>query len=143
MSNRFFPYLLALITMFFWGIAPIFGKLGLQKVNPYIALAIRSFVISIILLIIVLARGDIKELATVDFRSASLIAAEGIFASLIGHFAYYYALKLGNTSRVVPVVSAFPIITVVIALFLFAEKMTLVKGAGIILVLAGLFLLRF
>ncbi|MFO7928420.1 MAG: EamA family transporter [Candidatus Humimicrobiaceae bacterium] len=143
MGNKFFPYLLAIITMFFWGIAPIFGKLGLQRMSPYTALAIRSFVISFILLIIVLVRGDIQQLAAVDARSAIFIAAEGIFASLLGHFAYYYALKLGNTSRVVPIASAFPIVTVIVALIFFSEKITLIKGTGIILILAGIFLLRF
>ncbi|MGM0365628.1 MAG: EamA family transporter [Actinomycetota bacterium] len=142
MSARFYPYLLALITMLFWGIAPVFGKLGLAKISPYLALAIRSFVISIILLIIVLVRGDIKELASVNLRSASFIAMEGIFASLIGHFAYYYALRLGETSRVVPIASAFPVITVIVSVIFFAEKISIAKGAGIALIVAGILLLR-
>jgi len=142
MSTRFYPYLLALITLLFWGIAPVFGKLGLAKINPYIALAIRSFVISIILIIIVLVRGDIKEIASVNLKSAAFIAMEGIFASLIGHFAYYYALKLGETSRVVPIASAFPVITVIVSVIFFAEKITLAKGAGIALIMAGILLLR-
>lgn len=57
MENRAYPYLLALITMFFWGIAPVFGKLGLAKVGPYIALVFRSLVVTVILLIVILVRG--------------------------------------------------------------------------------------
>lgn len=142
MTGRFYPFLLALITMFFWGTAPVFGKLGLAKINPFIALAFRSFVISAILLVIILIRGDIKQLAMLDLKSATFIGLEGIFASLLGHFAYYYALKLGETSRVVPVASAFPVITLIISLIFLAEKITVAKGAGIALVIAGLFLLR-
>ena len=48
MNAKFFPYVLAITTLFFWGIAPIFGKIGLAKINPYLALAIRSFIISFI-----------------------------------------------------------------------------------------------
>jgi len=143
MSSKFYPYLLAIITMFFWGIAPIFGKLGLAKINPFLALAIRSFVIAFIMLIIVAIRGDFKELAGLQLKSVSFIAIEGIFASLIGHFAYYYALKLGETSRVVPIASAFPIITIAAAAIFLTEKMTLLKGAGAALILAGIFLMRF
>ena len=143
MNAKFYPFLLALITMIFWGIAPIFGKIGLTKLNPYIALAIRSFIIAIIMLIILLVRGDFKELIKVDLKSVAFIGLEGIFASLIGHFAYYYALKLGETSKVVPITSAFPLITLFLAILFLSEKITIFKGSGIILILAGIILLRF
>ena len=143
MNAKFYPFLLALITMIFWGIAPIFGKIGLTKINPYMALAIRSFIIAIIMLIILLVRGDIKELVKVDLKSVTCIGLEGIFASLIGHFAYYYALKLGETSKVVPITSAFPLITLFLAILFLSEKITIFKGSGIILILAGIILLRF
>lgn len=95
------------------------------------------------MLIILLARGDIRELAKVDLKSVAFISLEGIFASLIGHFAYYYALKLGEVSKIVPITSAFPIITVLIAVIFLAEKITIFKGSGILLIIAGIVLLRF
>ncbi len=143
MSAKFYPYLLAIVTLFFWGIAPIFGKLGLAKINPYTALAIRSFIVAIIMLIVLLARGNFGELAKIDLKSIAYIGLEGIFASLIGHFAYYYALKLGETSRIVPIAAAFPIITVIAAAIFLSEKITLLKGSGILLILVGVFLIRF
>ena len=143
MSAKFYPYFLALITLIFWGIAPIFGKIGLSKLSPYTALAVRSFVIAIIMLIILLVRGDIRELAKIDLKSVAFISLEGIFASLIGHFAYYYALKLGEVSKIVPITSAFPIITVLIAVIFLSEKMTIFKGSGILLIIGGIVLLRF
>ena len=143
MNAKFYPYLLALITLFFWGAAPIFGKIGLSKLSPYVALAIRSFIIAIIMLIILLARGDIRELAKVDLKSVAFIGLEGIFASLIGHFAYYYALKSGEVSKAVPITSAFPIITLLIAVVFLSEKITIFKGSGILLIVAGIILLRF
>ncbi|MDD3776065.1 MAG: EamA family transporter [Actinomycetota bacterium] len=142
MENRAYPYLLALITMFFWGIAPVFGKLGLAKVSPYIALVFRSLVVTVILLIVILVRGELRQLAAIDLKSATFIGLEGIMASLLGHFAYYYALKLGETSRVVPITSAFPIVTLAVAAIFLTEKITMVKGAGAALIIAGLLLLR-
>jgi len=143
MSAKYFPYLLAVTTLLFWGIAPVFGKLGVAKVNPYTALAVRSFIIALIMLVIVLIRGDFKEFASLDLRSVTFIGLEGIFASLIGHFTYYYALKLGDASRVVPIVSAYSLITILAAVIFLSEKMTVYKGAGALLVIAGVFLLRF
>jgi transporter family protein len=143
MSSKFYPYLLAIITMFFWGIAPIFGKIGLTKISPLLGLAIRSFVISAILIVFIFATGTYKEFSDITFKGFSFIALEGIFASLIGHFAYYYALKLGETSKVVPIASAFPVITAVVAILFLSEKFTAFKGGGIALIIAGLLLLRY
>lgn len=143
MSSKFYPYILAIVTLIFWGAAPIFGKIGLAKLNPYTALAIRSFIVAIIMLVIILVRGDIKELAKIDLKSVAFIGAEGIFAALIGQFAYYYALKLGETSKIVPIASAFPLITVLIAAIFLSEKITLLKSSGMFLIIAGVVLLRF
>jgi len=143
MNSKLYPYLLAVITLIFWGIAPIFGKLGLAKISPVLGLAIRSFVVSIIMLILVFATGTYREFSALTLRGFSFIALEGIFASLIGHFAYYYALKFGETSNIVPITSAFPIVTVILAVSFLSEKMTLFKGGGIILIIAGLILMRF
>lgn len=143
MSAKFFPYLLALTTLLFWGIAPIFAKLGIAKINPYTALALRSFVVAIIMLAIVAIRGGFRDFASLDLKSAVFIGLEGIFASLIGHFAFYYALRLGEASRVVPIVSAYSLITVLAAVIFLSEKMTIYKGTGALLVIAGMFLLRF
>lgn len=143
MNAKFYPYFLAIITLFFWGIAPIFGKLGLAKINPFTALAIRSFIVAIIMLIVLLIRGNMGELINIDLKSMAFIGLEGIFASLIGHFAYYYALRLGETSRIVPIAAAFPIITVIAAAIFLSEKITFLKGSGILLILAGIFLIRF
>jgi len=143
MSSKFYPYILAIVTLIFWGAAPVFGKIGLAKLNPYTALAIRSFIVAIIMLVIILVRGDIKELVKIDLKSVAFIGIEGIFAALIGQFAYYYALKLGETSKIVPIASAFPLITVLIAAIFLSEKITLLKGSGIFLIIAGVVLLRF
>jgi transporter family protein len=143
MSAKFYPYILAVVTLFFWGIAPIFGKMGLAKINPYTALAIRSFIVAIIMLIVLLIRGNMGELLKIDLKSMAFIGLEGIFASLIGHFAYYYALRLGETSRIVPIAAAFPVITVIAAAIFLSEKITILKGSGILLILAGIFLIRF
>ncbi|MCL4386737.1 MAG: EamA family transporter [Actinobacteria bacterium] len=143
MNAKYYPYFLAIITMIFWGAAPIFGKIGLTKINPYMALAIRSFIVSLILLIILLIRGDIRELVKVDLKSIAFIGIEGIFAALIGQFAYYYALKLGETSKIVPIASAFPLITLLIAVIFLSEKITIIKSSGILLIIAGIILLRF
>lgn len=132
----------ALLTMIFWGLAPVLAKMGLVKTDPFIGLALRTFVISGIILLYGAFTGKLGGLAHLDFRSAAFLAGEGILASLLGHFAYYNALKLGEASRIVPIVAAFPLVTVAAALFFLGEKLSWHKLVGALLIVAGILLVK-
>lgn len=132
----------ALIGMFFWGIAPLFAKVGLAQVNPGVALSIRSIVITGILLGWLFTSGQVGSLAAVTPRSWLLIGAEGICASLLGHLAYYYALKAGEVSLVSPVMAGFPIITVLLAVIFLGDKFTPAKLAGTLLIVLGVLIIK-
>ncbi|MBM3238201.1 hypothetical protein FJZ31_18065 [Candidatus Poribacteria bacterium] len=136
-------FLFALVASIFWGLAPIFGKLGLVKVEPTVALTLRSFVISFVLLVWVITTGNLNDLySLVTSKSGIFIAAEGIFASLLGHLAYYYAVKYGDVSKMTPVVSSFPLITVILAILFLGEKFTFTKLIGAILIIAGVLFIK-
>jgi len=135
-------FLFALLGLVFWGIAPIFGKIGLIEVAPGIALFMRSSIITVILLVWLLASGQAPCLAGVAPRSWLFIGLEGICAALLGHLAYYYALKLGDVSLVSPVIAAFPVITVLLAFLLLGEKYTPGKLVGTLLIILGVFVIK-
>jgi len=61
---------------------------------------------------------------------------------LLGHLAYYYAVKYGDVSKMVPVISSFPLITVILAILLLSEKLTLTKVIGAILIIAGVVVIK-
>lgn len=132
----------ALLTMVFWGLAPVLAKIGLVKTDPFTGLALRTFVISGIILLSGILTGKLGGLAQLDFRSAAFLAGEGIFASLLGHLAYYHALKLGEASRIVPVVAAFPLVTVAVGLLFLGEKLSWYKLVGASLIIAGILLIK-
>jgi transporter family protein len=71
-----------------------------------------------------------------------LLATEGILASLIGHFAYYWAQKTGDLSRVVPVAAAAPLITVLLAWMVLSETPHWRHGVGAALIFAGAALIK-
>lgn len=135
-------FIFAFLTALCWGAAPILGKMGLAKLPPFLALSLRSFTISIILLAAGLISGNFKNLQ-VDARSFIFIAAEGIMASLLGQLAYYYALKNSEASKVVPVSSSFPLITLALAFLFLNESITLKKILGTMLVILGIILIRY
>lgn len=132
----------ALLTMIFWGLAPVFAKIGLIRTDPFTGLALRTFVVSGIILLYGILTGKLGGLAQLDFRSAVFLAGEGIFASLLGHYAYYYALKLGEVSRITPIVSAFPLVAVAAGLLFFGERISWQKITGALLILGGIMLLK-
>jgi transporter family protein len=129
------------LAIVFWGFAPIFGKLGLQKVSPLLGISIRSFSIAIILLVVGLLSGELNNISKIDTKSASLILAEGIFAGLLGHFSYYYALRAEEVSRVVLLGRAAPIITVIISILFLGESISRFKIGGMALIIIGAILI--
>lgn len=135
-------YLFALLAAFFFGLAPIFGKLGLEGADPAVALSIRSFVISGIMLGWLALNRDINIAVDVSMASWAFIALEGICAALIGQLFYYYALKSGDASVVVPIIASFPLFAFIIATVFLGDKITLSKVGGIALIVLGVVLLR-
>jgi len=74
-------------------------------------------------------------------RSAWALGAVCLAINVAGAFAYSFALEGGTASLVVPISSAYPIVTVVLAIALLREKIDLVHAAALCGVLAGLILL--
>lgn len=117
----FSAYLFAAIAMLFWGIAPIFGKLGLGSTQPLVALTLRSLIISAILLITVTLSGQWGTVFKITSKDATFIALEGICAALIGQLAYYYALKFGEVTRISPIVAAFTLVALLFGVVILEE----------------------
>lgn len=135
-------YFFAVLAMFFWGIAPVFGKLGLGEVSPVVGLSIRTFTIALILLIYGLMSGKISGIVEAGSKDILLLAGEGILASLLGHLAYFFALKYGEASKVVPFIAAYPLVTLLIGIFFLNETLSWEKVAGSAFIVLGLFLLK-
>lgn len=139
----FSAYLMAGIAMVFWGIAPIFGKLGLGAISPLAALTIRSLIISAILLVTVTITGQWGNVVGVTVKDTTYIALEGICAALIGQLAYYYALKFGEIGRVSPIVAAFPLVALLLGILFLGEKVNFYKIVASFLIVTGIALLKY
>lgn len=133
--------LYALLAAFLWGLAPVFEKLGLIKISPLSGLTIRTTAITIILLIIVFLANSGKEIVNVDFKTFVYLVVSGIIAGLLGMWSYFKALKYWESSRVVPIVGAYPLFAFILSLILLGEKITLQKVIGVILIVSGVVLL--
>lgn len=135
-------FIFALMAMLFWGAAPIFGKLGLVNVDPLSALTIRTMGVASILIMINIAGSRFGSFAAIQPRAWFFLLAEGICASLLGHYAYFYAMKYTQASRVVPVTAAYPIVAVLLGWMVLKEGLTPLKVLGSILIIAGILLIK-
>lgn len=141
-SQDLLSIFLLLVTMVLWGSTPLIEKLGLKDVDPLMGIFIRSLVITVILFVFYLFSGRLNELTKISVKNFSLFAASGIMAGLIGMWTYFYLLKEGMTSKIVPIAAAYPLITAVLSIFVLGEQVTLQRIIGIVLTIVGIILVK-
>lgn len=133
----------ALFTAMLWGFAPLFGKLGLKMVDPLLALGIRTFFVFLIVNFLVIFTGKAKELFTLLLsRGAFYVSCEALFGAILGQLFYFYALKEGEASKVVPIASTFPLFTAFFAFLFLGEKFQWQRLLGAAFIVSGMILLR-
>lgn len=133
----------AMLAAVFWGIGPVFAKMGLEKPDALTALLIRSIAVLAVLIVWASVQGGLSaRLTSVDRRTWLLLLLEGASASVIAHYAYFNALKLGNVSSVVPITAAYPLLSVALSMLLLGAKVTPGKWLGAALTVVGVYLLQ-
>lgn len=133
----------ALTATLFWGLGPVFAKMGLEKPDPLTALLVRSTAVLIVLIVWAALKGDMAgKLSELDSRTWTLLILEGGVASVIAHYALFQALKLGDVANVVPITASYPLIAILLSVVLLGSRMTWGKGLGAALTVLGIYLLQ-
>lgn len=135
-----FAIVVGLIGAICWGIAPVFGKLGLENVHPMDGLAARTAITLAFILIWLFATGGMMRLREISGVSWFHLGIEAFLATLAGDLAYYAALKWGSVGMAAVTLSAAPIITISFARIMLGEAMSFVQVAGVVLVTVGIVL---
>lgn len=133
--------LLSLIGMICWGIAPVFAKIGLKNIDPFTGLVLRSFITSGIIALYTSSGHPIVKFKDITIYGLLFIGLEAIFSTLVGDIAYYAAIKKGNVSLVTMIMSASPVVTLITAMYLLGEQITITKIIGALLVILGIVLI--
>ncbi len=136
-------FLWAILAAAFWGLGPIFAKMGLDKPDALTALLIRSIAILGVVLVWSFIRGGfLSQLTSINRRTWLLLLFEGASASVLAHFAYFQALKLGNIANVVPITAAYPLLAMVLSVIFLDAKITPGKWIGAALTVLGIYVLQ-
>jgi len=133
---------LLIATALLWGATPIIEKIGLARVDPLVGVTIRSFIVTVGLLLLTFLLGKGKELGSLDGKSILLFGLSGVMAGLLGMWTYYSALKVGATSKIVPIAASYPLVTTLLSVLILKEGVTFPRVIGTALIVIGIWLVK-
>jgi transporter family protein len=122
------------LAILFWGSWGIFVKLALRYSNAW-----SVYIISSLPMVIIFAASFLVSRIRPEWSGPALPYAiiGGLLGSL-GTIAFYLALAKGQAASVVPLAALYPGITLILAMLILKEHLSLTQGAGIALaILAG------
>ncbi|MEW6173109.1 MAG: EamA family transporter [Bacillota bacterium] len=132
--------LLALFAMLCWGLAPLFGKLGLFYMHSITALSIRTLIAATFILGWQMVFGEPRYFHAIPLKSLIFIGIEALLATLVGDLAYFMALKRGNINQVTLIMACSPLVTMLSAYAFLGERATGLQIMGAVLIVGGLIL---
>lgn len=132
----------ALLSAVFAALTSIFAKIGIENVNSNLATAIRTVVVLVMAWGIVLMTGKLNQLPDISSKSWIFLILSGL-ATGLSWLCYFYALQIGEASKVIPVDKFSVVITMVMAFFILGETVTVKTIIGGILITLGTLVLIF
>jgi transporter family protein len=130
----------ALLAFLLWGFWGLTAKIALSNIGP--GNVFGCYVLSSLTIptIYCMLRRKRQELQTLEKPSRRLwwIAAAGVALNVSGTLIFAFALNLGQASLVVPISSAYPLVTVAVAILLLGEKLNRLQMIALVFILIGL-----
>jgi len=126
----------AAMSAVFAALTAIFGKIGVQDINPDFATLIRTAIILCVIALIVLASGAWQPLSDVGRRTYVFLLLSGL-ATGASWLCYYRALKLGPASGVAPIDKMSVLLVALFAAGFLGERLGLRNWIGIVLIALG------
>ncbi len=135
-------YIAALLSAVFAALTSILAKIGIKDINSNLATAIRTSVILVFSWGIVFAQGLAPSVGKIGKVSWIFLVLSGIATGLSWLF-YFYALKVGQANKVVPIDKLSLIFTIILAALLLREKISLQIALGAVLITIGTLMISF
>ena len=132
--------LYAVGSSFFAGITSILAKCGIRKTDSDVATAIRTCVVLSFSWLLVSLTGAYRGIGQISRSTLLFLILSGL-ATGGSWLCYFHALQKGDINKVVPIDKSSTILTILLALIFFHEGMSLKKGAAVILIALGTFLM--
>ena len=132
--------LFAVLSSVFAALTSILAKVGIEGVNSTLATAIRTTVVLAMAWGMVLLTGSQGGISGISQKSWIFLILSGL-ATGASWLCYYYALQMGEASKVAPIDKMSVVITVILAFLFLHEKITIKAAIGCTLIGAGTLLM--
>jgi bacterial/archaeal transporter family protein len=126
----------SLLSALFAGATAVLAKVGVAGINSNLATAIRTSVILVFTWAIAYATSQPGAVGTLTSRTWLFLVLSGL-ATGLSWLCYFRALQLGEASRVAPIDKLSVAFVILFAALFLGEKLTWVRGAGGLLIVAG------
>jgi len=135
-------WIFIILTIICWGSAPILEKYGLRDIDPFSAVFIRSVAILFMLVIAFSFTGRINVLWKTPPKTILVFTISGFLAGLAGMWTYFKALKMAPSSKIVPLVAIYPLLTAILSVLILKEEFNWLRIMGTILIVIGIILVK-
>ena len=126
----------AILSAVFAAATAILAKIGIDGVNSNLATAIRTIVVLVMAWLVVFLTHSAGGISTISTRSWVFLILSGL-ATGASWLCYFYAIKIGDVSKVVPIDKCSLVLTIIFAVIFLGEALTWKTVLGSILLLAG------
>jgi transporter family protein len=130
----------SLLSALFAGATAILAKVGVAGVDSNLATAIRTSVVLVFSWIVTYATLQPSAIRSLTSRTWLFLVLSGL-ATGLSWLCYFRALQLGEASRVAPVDKLSVAFVILFSALFLGERLTLVRGAGGLLIMAGAIIL--
>lgn len=120
-------------------LSPVFGRVGVQKIDDNLATTVRSIAMTLMLAIFCTAVGAWRHVDQLRGRGLIAIILTGLAGATSWVF-YFKALKIAEVSQVAPIDKLSMPLGILIAVLLLGERPSAMNWLGILLISGGAYL---
>ena len=124
----------------FAGLTAVLAKCGIRKTDSTVATAIRTIVVLVFSWLMVFLVGSQSQITQLGGKTLLFLIFSGL-ATGASWLCYFRALQIGDINKVVPVDKSSTVLTILLAVVFLHESLSLAKGAGIVCIAAGTYLM--
>lgn len=129
-------FIFAVLSAVFAALTSILAKVGIDNVESNLATSIRTCIVLVMAWLIVFVRGKQREIKNIDKKELIFICLSGL-ATGASWLCYFWAIKHGVVSVVVPIDKMSILITIIFSAVFLKEKLTIKSILGLVLMTAG------
>jgi len=125
------------MAVMLWGLAFPLIRIGLEDFSPVMLAFLRFGIASVFLAAVVLLLFPLREIISVTRREWRPLLALGLLYVTIPNVAQNIGLQTGTSSIASVIQSSGPVMTLLFAVILLKERMTVMKGLGTLVAISG------